>query len=50
MKVRIIIINNVGGDYINQTKIYNNGKYIGQTINNLREGKGIFYFSNGDRY
>ena len=42
--------NNVGGDYINQTKIYNNGKYIGQTINNLREGKGIFYFSNGDRY
>ena len=29
---------------------YDNGKYIGQVVNGLREGKGIYYFNNGDRY
>ena len=34
----------------NKEKIYDNGKYIGTFKNGLREGKGIFYFNNGDRY
>ena len=42
-----IIINN---NYIKDTKIYDNGKYMGQFKNNLRDGKGIDYFNNGDRY
>ena len=29
---------------------YNDGKYIGQVINDKAEGKGIFYGYNGDRY
>ena len=29
---------------------YKDGKYIGQVINDKREGKGIFYGNNGDRY
>ena len=43
-----IIINN--NNYINGTKIYTFGKYIGQLKNNLRDGKGIMYYNNGDRY
>ena len=27
-----------------------NGRYVGQVINGLREGKGIMYYTNGDRY
>ena len=27
-----------------------NGKYVGQVVNGLREGKGIYYIDNGDRY
>ena len=34
----------------NETKIYNNGKYIGQLINGKREGKGIYYLNSGSRY
>jgi antitoxin component YwqK of YwqJK toxin-antitoxin module len=34
----------------NQTKIYDDGKYEGEFKNNKREGKGIFYYNNGDRY
>ena len=34
----------------NQTKNYKNGRYVGQIINGLREGKGIFYWNDGDRY
>ena len=29
---------------------YNDGKYIGQVINGIREGKGILYLNNGNRY
>ena len=43
-----IIINN-NNNYINDTKIYKDGKYIGQLKNNLRDGKGIMYYNNGDR-
>ena len=34
----------------NQIKNYNNGRYVGQIINGLREGKGTYYINNGDRY
>ena len=34
----------------NQIINYNNGDiYVGQIINGLREGKGIFYYNDGDR-
>ena len=42
-----IIFNNNNYNYINHTKIYSDGKYIGQFKNNLRDGKGIFYLKNG---
>ena len=29
---------------------YNDGKYIGQVVNGIKEGKGIFYWNNGNRY
>ena len=36
---------------INKQEIkYVNGKYIGQVVNGLAEGKGIFYFNSGNRY
>ena len=36
---------------INQQEInYNNGRYIGQILNGLPEGKGIIYYGNGNRY
>ena len=33
-----------------QKKTYFNGTYEGQLINGKREGKGVFYFSNGNKY
>ena len=42
--------NNININNNNQIRIYNNGRYEGQLINNKREGKGIFYYNNGDRY
>ena len=36
---------------INNKEIkYKSGRYIGQVVNGLPEGKGIYYFNNGDRY
>ena len=35
---------------INKEIQYNNGKYIGQVINGLKEGKGIMYRNDDDRY
>ena len=32
------------------TKVYKNGKYIGDYLNGRREGKGIYKYNNGDRY
>ena len=34
----------------NQIVNYNYGRYVGQIINGLREGKGTYYFNNGNRY
>ena len=31
-------------------KEYDNGKYIGEWNNDIKEGKGIFYHNNGDIY
>ena len=33
-----------------ENKTYDNGKYEGHILNNKREGKGIFYYNNGERY
>lgn len=33
-----------------QTRIYDDGKYIGKFKNVLKEGKGIYYYNNNDRY
>ena len=33
----------------NQELIYDDGKYIGNVHNGLREGKGIMYFNSGNR-
>ena len=41
-----IKINNINKQEIRQY----NGRYVGQVINGLKEGKGIFYFNNGDKY
>ena len=30
--------------------IYDDGKYIGQIVNGIKEGKGIFYYNDGDKY
>ena len=35
---------------IHETKIYPDGKYIGEFKNGMRDGKGIFYFNDGSRY
>ena len=36
---------------INQQELkLENGRYVGQVLNGLREGKGIYYVNNGDRY
>ena len=29
---------------------YDNGRYVGQVVNGLKEGKGIVYYNDGDRY
>ena len=33
-----------------KTEIYNNGKYTGEFKNGLKDGRGIFYYTNGDKY
>jgi hypothetical protein len=37
-------------NYNKPTKTYDYGKYEGQFVNHNREGKGTFYYKNGDRY
>jgi len=43
-------LNSVSSSIINTEKKYDNGRYVGQVVNNKREGKGIYYFNNGNRY
>ena len=33
-----------------QELLFDNGRYIGQVVNGLPEGKGIIYYNGGDRY
>ena len=41
----------VNNNQIRNTQIkYKNGKYIGQVLNGKAEGKGIYYYNNGDKY
>ena len=35
---------------INEEIIYDNGKYIGEEVDGKREGKGIYFFNDGDVY
>ena len=46
------IYNKMINNKINEKKekINENGKYIGSLKNGLREGKGIMYWNDGDRY
>ena len=34
----------------NQELKYDDGRYIGQVVNGKPDGKGIYYYNNGDRY
>ena len=43
-------LNEINSSIINKEKKFKNGKYIGQVVNNKREGKGIFYYNSGSRY
>ena len=44
-------IDNLNINNINKQELkFNNGKYIGQVVNGLAEGKGTWYEINGDRY
>ena len=41
---------NINNNIINKEIKYKDGRYVGQVVNGLREGKGIFYWSSGSRY
>ena len=38
------------GDKNIQEIRYDNGRYVGQVLNGIKEGKGIAYFNDGSRY
>ena len=46
----ILINNNNNYNYINHTKIYKDGKYVGQFKDNLRDRRGIMQYNNGKKY
>ena len=47
----ILIINNINNQQeLKGIKNGYNWKYVGQALNGLREGKGVCYWENGDRY
>ena len=41
---------NINNNIINKEIKYDNGRYVGQVVNGLKEGKGIFYWNDGDKY
>ena len=41
---------NINNNIINKEIKYDNGRYVGQVVNGLKEGKGIYYWNDGDRY
>ena len=36
--------------YSEGVRHYDNGKYVGEFYDGIREGKGIFYYNNGEKY
>ena len=54
LKENNIVLNNklneINNTIINKEIKYDNGRYVGQVVNDKREGKGIYYFNDGDRY
>ena len=61
LKIKIVSLNNqinqlnkkieeLNNNKINKEVKYNNGRYVGQVVNGLREGKGILYGNDGDIY
>ena len=51
MKVNLEKIKREGrGTYYSNKEPFKGDKYVGEFRNNLREGKGIYYYHNGDRY
>ena len=40
----------INNNIINKEIKYKDGRYVGQVVNGLREGKGILYGDNGDKY
>ena len=42
--------NNNSNQINNQEIKFINGRYIGQVVNGLGEGKGIYYYNDGGRY
>ena len=43
-------VNNKENELVVKTKIYNDGKYVGEFKNDMREGRGIMYWFDGVRY
>ena len=41
---------NINNSIMNKEIKYKDERYVGQVINNKREGKGILYLNDGDRY
>ena len=41
---------NINNNIINKEIKYNNGRDIAQVVNGLKEGKGTYYWINGDKY
>ena len=41
---------NINNNIINKEIKYDNGRYVGQVVNGLAEGKGIYYYKSGARY
>ena len=37
-------------EVLNKEIKYDNGRYVGQVVNDKKEGKGIYYYNDGDRY
>jgi len=43
-------LNEINNTIINKEIKYDDGRYVGQIVNGKREGKGIYYWNDGDRY
>ena len=46
----VLNINDNNNSIMNKEIKYDDGKYVGQVVNGKAEGKGIYYYNDGDRY